>query len=383
MTKRARVTPVDAVGAAYSKAIEERKGDHLRIAAADADIDSHVGPGWSDVHLLHEALPRADLADIDLSLNFLGHHLRAPLVIAAMTGGHALAAEMNGRLARAAERHGLAMGVGSQRAALKNRTLQRTYSIAREAAPGTFLIANIGAAQLLRQESGAALGRSELLAVIDMIGADALAIHLNFLEESVQTGGDRCARGVREALADAVSAAPVPVIAKETGAGIGRGTALELAALGFSALDVGGSGGTSFAAVEAMRARSSGDVRGAQMGDIFRDWGMPTLVSIRAVSVAGLPIIATGGVRSGLDAAKAVALGASAVGVARPLLTAAIEGEEALDGWIQQFLDELRVAVFLTGCSRVGELASVPRVLTGESRRWLDELSYSTGAAQH
>jgi len=330
---------------------------------------------------VHEALPRTDLAEVDLSVDFLGRGLRAPLVIAAMTGGHAMAAEVNRALARAAERHGLAMGVGSQRAALRKPELVHTYAVAREAAPTAFLIANIGAAQLVAQASGAAIGEPELLAAIEMIRADALAIHLNFLEESVQTEGDRRASGVREAIAQAIACSPVPVIAKETGAGIGQKTALELAALGFSALDVGGRGGTSFAAVEAVRSRSKGDLRGMRMGEVFRDWGMPTVVSIRAAVTAGVPIIATGGVRSGLDAAKALALGATAVGVARPLLTAALEGDDAVDAWIAQFLDELRVATFLTGCASIVELGSVPRVITGESRRWLDDLGYSTGSS--
>jgi len=360
--------------------VERRKGEHLDIAAHE-DVETKIGPGWGDIHLVHEALPRTDLAEVDLSVDFLGRGLRAPLVIAAMTGGHAMAAEVNRALARAAERHGLAMGVGSQRAALRKPELVHTYAVAREAAPTAFLIANIGAAQLVAQASGAAIGEPELLAAIEMIRADALAIHLNFLEESVQTEGDRRASGVREAIAQAIACSPVPVIAKETGAGIGQKTALELAALGFSALDVGGRGGTSFAAVEAVRSRSKGDLRGMRMGEVFRDWGMPTVVSIRAAVTAGVPIIATGGVRSGLDAAKALALGATAVGVARPLLTAALEGDDAVDAWIAQFLDELRVATFLTGCASIVELRSVPRVITGESRRWLDDLGYSTGSS--
>jgi len=358
--------------------VERRKGEHLTVAAYE-DVEAKMGPGWGDVHLVHEALPRTDLSKVDLSVDFLGRGLRAPLVIAAMTGGHAMAAEVNRALARAAERHGLAMGLGSQRAALRKPELAHTYAVAREAAPTAFLIANIGAAQLVAQAKGAPIGEPELHAAIEMIRADALAIHLNFLEESVQTEGDRRASGVREAIARAVACSSVPVIAKETGAGIGRETALELAGVGFSALDVGGLGGTSFASVEAVRARSKGDMRGMRMGEVFRDWGMPTVVSILAAGKAGLPIIATGGVRSGLDAAKALALGASAVGVARPLLTAALEGDEAVDAWIAQFLDELRVAAFLTGCTSINELRSVARVVTGESRRWLDDLGYSTG----
>jgi isopentenyl-diphosphate delta-isomerase len=355
--------------------VERRKGEHLRVAGT-GDVDSRAVPGWSDVHLVHCALPVTDLAAIDLSIELVGRRLRAPLVIAAMTGGHRLAMEVNRRLARAAERHGLAMGLGSQRAALHRRELARTYAVAREAAPTALLIANVGAPQLVHQASGAAVGTAELQRAVRMIAADALGIHLNFLEECVQTEGDRWATGVREAIAAAVAGSAVPVIVKETGAGISRTVARELAGMGVAAIDVGGLGGTSFSALEGIRAAASGDRRGARVGEVFRDWGIPTAVSVVAAAGAGPPVIGTGGVRTGLDAAKALALGATAVGVARPLLAAAVEGEEALDDWISGFLEELRVATFLSGCRSVAELAAVPRVITGETRRWLDDLNY-------
>jgi len=356
--------------------VERRKGEHLQVAST-GDVDSRTGPGWPDVRLVHCALPVADLSAIDLSLELLGRRLRAPLVIAAMTGGHRMASEVNRRLAVAAERHGLAMGLGSQRAALRNPSLAQTYAVARRVAPNALLIANVGAPQLIDQASGPALHATELMESVRMIGADALAIHLNFLEESVQTEGDRRAGGIREAIAAVVATAGVPVVAKETGAGISSRVAKELGALGFAAIDVGGLGGTSFSAVEAIRAAAAGDWRGARIGEVFRDWGIPTAVSVVAASAAGLPIIATGGIRSGLDAAKAMALGATAVGVARPLLIAALESEEAVERWIEGFLEELRVAAFLTGCRSVTELAGVPRAVTGDTRRWLDDLGYS------
>jgi len=193
----------------------------------------------------------------------------------------------------------------------------------------------------------------------------------------VQTEGDRRAAGIRQAIGDVIAAAGVPVVAKETGAGISSPVAEELKALGFAAIDVGGLGGTSFSAVEAIRAAAAGDWRGARIGEVFRDWGIPTAVSVVAASATGLPVIATGGVRSGLDAAKAMALGATAVGVARPLLVAALESEAALERWIEGFLEELRVAAFLTGCRSVAELVAVPRAVTGDTRRWLDDLGYS------
>lgn len=358
--------------------VAERKAEHFRLAASPA-IESRLGPGWSDIHLLHQALPATDLDAIDLGTEFLGHPLRAPVVIAGMTGGHRAALEINAVLARAAERHGLAMGLGSQRAALRDPSLAPTYAVARENAPRAFLIANIGAAQLLPQASGPPLTTDQLRRVVAMADADALAIHFNFLEESVQPEGDRKAAGLRDALVRAVSSLDVPAVAKETGAGFSRAAALELLRVGFQALDVGGRGGTSFAAVEGKRAQAQGDRRGEQLGSVYHDWGVPTAVSVVAATAAGLPIIATGGVRTGLDAAKAIALGASLVGIGRPLMAAAVQGDAAIDAWLSQFIEELRVAIFLTGGSSLADLAVVPRAVLGETRRWLDDLGYSVG----
>jgi isopentenyl-diphosphate delta-isomerase len=355
--------------------VEARKAEHLRVSAR-GDVESRAGPGWTDVHLAHEALPAADLDEIDLGTEFLGRGLRAPLLIAGMTGGHAAAREVNAVLAAAAERHGLAMGLGSQRAALRSPHLAHTYSVARELAPTSLLIANLGAAQLVRQRSGEPLGPEQLCAAVEMLRADALAIHLNFLEEAVQPEGDRRVFGLREAIPAAVAAVAVPCIAKETGAGMSRGAALELAGMGFSALDVGGVGGTSFAAVEGERAAERGDRRGTALGRVFRDWGVPAAVSVVGAAAAGLPLVATGGVRTGLDAANAIALGATMVGVARPLLVAALEGQAAVDAWIGQFLEELRVAIFLTGGRSLGDLRTCGKVVLGDTRRWIEDLGY-------
>jgi isopentenyl-diphosphate delta-isomerase len=359
-------------------AIERRKDEHLRVTAA-GDVGSRAQPGWGDVHLLHRAVPAADLGAIDVGADFLGRRLRAPVVIAAMTGGHTTATEINAVLARAAERHGLAMGVGSQRAALVNPSLAHTYAVARENAPSAYLIANVGAAQLVAQKDRPAFDGDDLRRAVEMISADALAIHLNYLEEAVQTEGDRAVGRLRLAMAEGVSAVPVPSIAKETGAGLSSTVAMELRDTGFNALDVGGLGGTSFAAVEARRAESNGDARGARLGVVYRDWGIPTAVSIVGARLTGLPVIATGGVRSGLDAAKAIALGATLVGVARPLLMAALAGDAAVDAWLEQFIEELRVAVFLTGGTCLADLRRAPRVIAGETRRWLDDLGYAVG----
>ena len=355
--------------------VERRKGEHLRVAA-EQDVETRRGAGWADVHLVHQALPRTDLAAVDLGVEFLGRTLRAPLLIAGMTGGHHDAHRVNQVLAAAAQRWGLAMGVGSQRAGLGNRELHYTYSVVREEAPDAFVIANVGAPQLLRQKGHAALEPEQLLEAVEMVGADALALHLNFLEETIQPEGDRQAEGLREAISRAVGVLPVPAVAKETGAGMSRETALELRGLGFAALDVGGVGGTSFAAIEGHRAAAREDGRGERLGRVFRDWGVPTAVSLVGASAARLPMIATGGVRSGLDAAKALALGATLVGVARPLLAAALDGPAAVDRWIELFLEELRAAVFLSGGAAAADLAGAPRVVLGETAEWIRALGY-------
>jgi isopentenyl-diphosphate delta-isomerase len=215
--------------------------------------------------------------------------------------------------------------------------------------------------------------------LVEMIRADALAVHLNFLEEAVQPEGDRRARGCAAAIAQLCQVVAVPVIAKETGGGMSRETAEQLTALGVAALDVGGAGGTSFTVIEQLRASRQGDARGMSLGQTFAGWGIPTPAAVAAASEAGLPVIATGGIRSGLDAAKAIALGAVAAGVARPLLGAAMEGEEALDRWIEQFLTELRTALFLTGCARPRELRRRRVLLTGRTRDWIDALGARGG----
>ena len=233
--------------------VEARKAEHLRVSAT-ADVEAHVGAGWHDVRLVHEALPEVDFDQIDLGVTLLGKRLSAPLVLASMTGGHTAAREINARLARAAERYGLAMGVGSQRAALRNPGLSYTYSVVRDEAPTVLLIANIGAAQLIDQDSGPPLRIADVRRAIQMVRADAIAVHLNTLEESIQPEGDRRTAGAMEALRRVVADLGAPVIAKETGAGLSASAALRLRDLGVAALDVGGTGGTTFAAIEGLRA---------------------------------------------------------------------------------------------------------------------------------
>ncbi len=357
-----------APGSMTSEEIARRKGDHLRLAASDRH--QSAGAGWADITFVHDAIPDVDAADVDLSTTLLGHRLRLPLVIAGMTGGHPDARTVNETLARAAQEHGLAMGVGSQRAALRDRRLTDTYAIARDVAPDVPLFANVGISQLLDQDRETALDAAALGDVVAMIRADALVVHLNYLEESVQPEGQTRAAGALRALEAAIAAVEVPVIVKETGAGISGEVARRVRQVGAAAVDVGGYGGTSFASIESDRAEDAGDPAKARLGRTFAGWGIPTPVCV-ATCAGVLPVIATGGVRTGLDAAKASALGATAVGVGRPLLQAALASSEDLDLWLAGFREELRTAVFRTGGRALADRPATPRIVSGHTADWL------------
>jgi isopentenyl-diphosphate delta-isomerase len=353
-------------------ATSRRKAEHLAVAAR-AESEVAATARWAEITLLHNPLPEIDLAAIDLGTTFLGRRFALPILIAGMTGGHPRATEVNRVLARVAARFAIPMGVGSQRAMIVNPTLTPTYAVAREAAPDLFLIANVGLPQLLPQGDAQPFAQADVQRAIDAIGAGALALHLNFLQEAAQAEGDTNASGGLAAIRALTEALAVPVIAKETGAGMTARAAKELAAAGIAALEVGGSGGTSFAAVEAERAAEVGKDRLAALGRLFADWGIPTPAAVRMVRRAGLPIVATGGIRNGLDAAKALALGAGLVGLARPLLERALQGEEATADWLAGFVDELRTAMFLVGAATPADLKLAPYLAIGHTRAWLEE----------
>lgn len=373
MTEQAAERPAD-------DAIARRKADHLEVAARPA---SEVGATarWNEIKLLHNPLPELDRASLDLSVTFLGRRCRYPVVIAGMTGGHERALTVNRVLARVAARFDIPMGLGSQRAMLVNPTLTSTYRVARDVAPNAFLIANVGLPQLLRQGDVAPLTIADVRRAVAALDADALAVHLNFLQEAVQIGGDTDARGGQAAIQALTAALDLPVIAKETGAGLTASAAARLAAAGVAALEVGGAGGTSFAAVESQRAASDGHEQLAALGRLFADWGVPTPAAVRMVRHAGLPVIATGGVRTGLDAAVALALGADLVGLARPLLERALISEATTIAWLERFLDELRTAMFLVGAATPPDLKATPFLALGATRQWLDEADRLAGQA--
>lgn len=350
--------------------VKQRKIEHVSVAL-EQGISVPQRANWNDVQFVHQALPEVNLDVIDMSVTFLGHTLRYPIFISSLTGGHPDVTAINRNLARAAEHYGLALGVGSQRAAIVNPEVASTYTVVREHAPTSLLIANIGAPQLIVQARHPAFTLGEVQRAIDMIGANALAVHMNSLQEAAQPEGDRRAVGEAAALKVLTSQVNIPVIAKETGAGVCREQALLLRSCGVSAIDVGGAGGSSMSAMEAARSQARGDQRTHNIGQLYRDWGIATPISVVEASVAQLPLISTGGVRNGLDMARALALGATLVGMGFPFLKAASESYEAVCELLETVVAELKVAMQLSGAANIAQLQQVDIVVMGETGHWL------------
>ncbi len=338
----------------------ERKLDHINICLRKS-VESKYS-GFEDVMFIHRALPEVNYEDISLEVKFLGKKLKAPFLIASMTGGHREAYEINKNLAIAVENHGIGMGVGSQRAAIEDESVVETYSVVREYAPNAFIYANIGLPQLI--EKGVELAEK----AVEMIEADAIAIHLNFLQEVVQPEGDKMAEGGFVAIREVASELNVPVIVKETGAGISREIAFSMREAGARALDIGGKGGTSWSGVEYYRIEDEVE---REIAKSFWNWGIPTAFSIVDCHDI-LPVIATGGIRDGIDAAKALALGARIASAALPFLEPAKIGHEEVERKIKFFLEGIKKVLFLTGCKHVYDLHKTHVFIYGKLRDWID-----------
>ena len=341
--------------------ISDRKLEHLLICE-NYDVEfKNKTTGFEDIELIHNVLPEIDKNEIDLSTEAFGKKLDSPLFITAITGGHPAAKEVNKQLAIAAENNGIALGVGSQRAACEHPELADTYTVVRENAPNCLLVGNIGAPQLNLAEKA-----------VEILDADILAIHLNPLQESIQPEGDLDARGHTDLIGQITDSVDIPVVAKETGCGISAESAKTLVDAGVDFIDIEGAGGTSWAAVETYRAEDR------YLGEIFWDWGIPTAVSTAEVTNAvDVPVISSGGIRNGLEAAKAIALGADAVGMALPFLKNC-KSQDALNTFINRFNDSLRIAMFLVGANNIEELKQSNLVIRGKTREWLNERGINT-----
>jgi len=334
-----------------------RKDEHVRISLEkDVAADHNY---WDDVRLIHNALPEINKNEIDFSTKLFGKKLGAPLIIAGMTGGYDKAKKINENLAIAAEKYQIGMGVGSQRAALEKLELKETYSIVKDYdIPLRF--ANIGASQIVLWGHKKTLENAQKM--IDMIDAHVFVICLNFLQEAVQFEGESNAKGCFDAIKELAEDLGTPVVVKESGAGISYNVAERLSKTKISGIDVGGAGGTSFAAIEHYRAEIRDDKLHERGGKTFWNWGIPTPTSILEVGDATnwkLPIIATGGIRNGLDSAKALALGASCAGVAHALLKPATESKDATISVVDAIIKEIRAAMFLVGADKVSKMADI------------------------
>ena len=345
--------------------ISRRKDEHIWKALWEG---SQIGDTLlDDVILVHRALPEISMDDVDTTTEFLGYKISAPVAIGAMTGGTELAAKINTELAKAAERVGIPMYVGSQRIALERPESAWSFRVVREWAPNVPKIANLGAAQVAK------MGEDELLdwanRAVEMIDAAAIAIHLNPAQEALQPEGEADFRGVLSKLRWLRRRLGKPIIIKEVGNGISMEVAAMVAPIA-DAIDVAGLGGTSFIAIEGARARESGAVDRGEIADTLNPWGIPTAASICEVRAVYLgTVIASGGIRSGVDGAKAIALGADLFAMSRPLLEAAMAG--SAEGFLRRIIRELRTTMFLVGARRVPDLKRVPKVLGPRLVNWL------------
>ncbi len=328
----------------FLKKISSRKKEHVEISLRAAS-QYVVGAGFDRIKLIHNALPELNLDKVNLSSRFLGRKIKYPILITAMTGGYPKSKEINRKLAEAAEKHKIALGLGSQRAMIENPKLADTFRM-RKYAPSIPIVANIGAVQLKKYPF------KTIEKLVSSVDADGLAVHLNALQEVIQPEGDKDYSGVLKAIAKACDKLDVPVIVKETGAGIDRDAAEKLKVAGVSWIDVSGAGGTSWSKIEYLRSKSA--VPG------FEEWGIPTvecLMMCRGV----LPLIASGGVRNGIDAAKAIALGADMAGAAQPFLKALMK--KRLDKELEMWEKQLRIAAFLTGSKNIAHLKAAKCIL--------------------
>jgi len=339
----------------------ERKLAHLQICI-EQDVQSRIiTTGFEDISFIHQATTDLNLEDIDLSTQIFGKKLKLPLIISGMTGGHSFSQKLNEYLSQVAEKVKIGIGVGSQRAALEDDSARDSFEVVKKYATSTLKIGNIGAGQIVNDFTN-----SDLKKVVEMIDADAIAFHFNPLQESIQPEGDTHLSGLMKKAKSLIQDTAVPIIAKEVGSGFSLYDINRFQKLGFGGIDVQGVGGTSWSGVESIRTNI---LKYKRAGEIFWDWGTPTAIStILANRNFDGAVIGSGGVRTGLDVAKLIALGANAAGMALPFLFAVQDqsSEKTLD-FINEIEYQLRIACFLTGSNNLSELKSAPLLITGKT----------------
>ena len=339
----------------------ERKLAHLQICL-EHDVQSRlVKTGLEDISFIHHATTDLNLEDIDLSTKIFGKEIRLPLIISGMTGGHSFSHQLNDYLSKVAEQAKIGIGVGSQRAALEDVSARDSFQIVKQNATSALKIGNIGAGQIVNDVTN-----SDIKEITSMIDADAIAFHFNPLQESIQPEGDNQLSGLLEKTKALIQEAPVPIIAKEVGSGFSIFDIDRIQNMGFSGIDIQGVGGTSWSGVESIRTNL---LKYKKAGEVFWDWGIPTAIStILAARSFNGTIIGSGGVRSGLDIAKLIALGADSAGMALPFLFAVKDQSiDKIFEYVGEIEYQLRIACFLTGCSSLTELKSAPLLITGKT----------------
>ena len=338
-----------------SQAAQKRKRDHLELALSGEVDFQHLTSGFERYRFMHQALPELDLSSVNTGISLLGRSLESPVVISSMVGGVDEAGALNRNLAMAAQELGIAMGVGSQRCGIDDSDAAQSYSV-RDVAPDILLFANLGAVQLNYGYTSEHCRKA-----IDMIGADALILHLNPLQEALQPEGNTNFEGLLHKIETVCRTIEVPVFVKEVGFGISGQVATKLAEAGVSGIDVAGAGGTSFSRIEVARKRCQ------LQDDAFSSWGITTAESLTMVrsAVPGLTVVASGGIRSGVDIAKAIALGANAVGIGAPLLRHAQYSASDVVQHLSEIISDLKIAMFCAGCSAIDQLRHANLLVSG------------------
>lgn len=346
--------------------LKRRKNEHIRVTLLE-DVQHKTSTWFEDIILIHNSLPEIEYDKIDMRTKLFDRVFDYPLLIDSITGGTSLAKDINERLAELAAKYNIPISCGSQKSMLVNKELLSTYKVIKEVCPNCYLIGNIGAHDLTTKPI-------EIVdELISAINADALAIHLNPLQEVIQTGGRVSYAGIIDTIRNVVDAVDVPVIVKETGAGISMKVARVLESVGVSAINVAGAGGTNWALVEAYRSLYRGDKFLANVAETFSTWGIPTAASlIEVLSAVNIPVIASGGIRNGIDVVKSLVLGAKMAGLAYPFVKEYFRGPAHLEQLINKLIFEIKTTMFLIGAKDVPSLKNAEYVIIGNLFRWIE-----------